>query len=192
MSTAVVSRRSVLRAAAGVLFLWRLTACTSTVSTAGAHARLIADGLIATWRFVVAHVPGLEISEDMQAALTEAFRALHMGAMELSTQMVASPEDVKDFVKGANAMIGVIVRTSAIPLTLPGPAGEPISAILAAVVTLMPEVESSFKLAIPVASIERPQPGAAAMPPMLPKPASSAAVEAAEALLKRVAATKTG
>jgi hypothetical protein len=104
--------------------------------------------------------------------------------------MITSPDDVEEFVKGVNVLIGVIVKTSAIPLTLPGPTGDPISAILAAVVTLMPEVESSFKLSIPVASIERPQPGAAAAPPMLPRPATRAAMEAAESLLTRVAATK--
>jgi len=188
MSTAVMSRRSALRAAASVLLLWRLTACSSTVSTAGGYARLIADGLIATWRFIVAQVPGLVISQETQAALTDAFRAIHIGAVELSTQLVASTVDVEEFVKGANVLIGVIVETSTIPLTFPGPTGDPISAILAAVVTLMPEVERSF-ISVPVASIERPQPGAAATPPMLPKPTSSTAVEAAEALLKRVAAT---
>lgn len=188
MSTAVMSRRSALRGAAGILFLRVLTACAPTVSTAGGAARLIADGLIATWRFIVAQVPGLAISDETQAALTDAFRAMHIGAMELSTQLVVSPVDVEEFVKGANVLIGVIVETSAIPLTLPGPTGDPISAILAAVVTLMPEVERSF-ISVPVASIERPEAGAAAAPPMVPKAASSAAVEAAEALLKRVAAT---
>lgn len=189
MSTAIMSRRNALRAAAGVLLLWRLTACTATVSTAGEYARLIADALIATWRFVVAHTPGLVISDETQAALTEAFRAVHLGGVELSTQLVASPEDVKALLKGVNVLIGAIVGNPAIPLTLPGPAGEPISAILAAAVTLMPEVEGSFNLSIPVASIERPPPGAPAAPPMLPKPASTPAREAAAALLTRVAAT---
>ena len=189
--SAVMSRRGALRAAAGFLFLRHLTACSSTVSTAGGYARVIADALIATWRFVVAQVPGLVISQGTQAALTDAFRAIYVGGVELSTQAVASPDDVEEFVKGVNVIIDVIVGTSAIPLTLPGPTGDPVSAILAAVVTLMPEVESSFKLSIPVASIERPQPGAAAAPPMVPKPASSTAEEqAAEALLTRVAATK--
>jgi hypothetical protein len=189
MSTAVMSRRSALRAAAGLLFLWRLTAC-GTVSTAGASARLIADALIATWWFIVAQVPGLVISEPTQAALTDAFRAIHFGGVELSTQMVADPANVEEFVKGVNVLIGVIVETSAIPMTFPGPTGDPISAILAAVVTLMPEVESSFHLSIAVASIERPQPGAAAAPPMLPRTASPTVLKAAEALLTRVAATK--
>ena len=188
MSTAVMSRRSALRAAASVLFLGVLTACAPTVTIAGGYARLIADGLIATWRFIVAQVPGLVISEETQAALTEAFRALHVGAMELSTQLVVSPVDVEEFVKGANVLIRVIVETSTIPLTLPGPTGDPISAILAAVVTLMPEVEGSF-VSVQVASIERPEPGAAAAPPLRPKPASSAVLDAAAALLKRVAAT---
>jgi hypothetical protein len=185
-----MSRRSALRAAASVLFLWRLTACSGSVSTAGAYARLIADALIATWWFVVAQVPGLQISEGTQAALTDAFRAIYLGGVELDTQAAASPDHVEEFVKGVNVLIDVIVGTSAIPLTLPGPTGDPIAAILAAVVTLMPEVESSFKLSIPVASIERAQPGAAAAPPMLPRPASSPAVEAARTLLKRVAAKK--
>ena len=190
MSMAVISRRSALRAAAGLLVLGHLTACSSNVSTAGTYARLIADALIATWWFVVAQVPGLVISDETQAALTDAFRAIYMGGVELSTQMVADPANVEEFVKGVNVLIGVIVETSAIPLTFPGPTGEPISAILAAVVTLMPEVESSFHLSIHVASIERPRPGAAAAPPMLPRTASSTALKAAEALLTRVAATK--
>ena len=189
MSTAIISRRSALRAAAGLLCLWRLTACGS-VSTAGGYAKLIADALVATWWFIVAEVPGLEISQGTQAALTDAFRAIYLGGVELSTQMVSSPENVEEFVKGVNVLIGVIVETPAIPLTLPGPSGDPISAVLAAVVTLMPEVEGSFKLAIPVASIERPQPGAAAAPPTLPRPASRPAMDAAEALLTRVAAKK--
>lgn len=190
MSTAVISRRSALRAAAGVLFLRHLTACSS-VSTAGGYARLVADGLIATWRFIVAHVPGLVISDETQAALTEAFRAINQGGVELSTSMMASPEHMKEFVKGVNILIGEIVGTPEIPLTLPGPTGDPISAILAAVVILMPEVEGSFNLGIPIVSIERPAPGAPAAPPMFPAPASSAAREAAAALLKRVAATDT-
>lgn len=189
MSTAVISRRSALRATASLLFLPQLTGC-STVSTAGAYAQLIADALIVTWRFIVAQVPGLVISPETQAVLTDAFRAIHIGGWELSTQALASPVNVESFVKGVNELIGVIVGIPAIPLTLPGPTGDPISAILTAIVTLMPEVESSFKLSIPVASVERPPPGAVAAPPMLPKPASPTAMEAAEALLARVAATK--
>ena len=183
-----VSRRNALRVAAGSFLLRSVTAC-STVSTAGAYARLIADALIATWRFIVAQVPGLAISPGTQAVLADAFRAIHLGGWELSTQAVASPVDVESFIKGVNELITVIVGTPGIPLTLPGPTGDPISAILAAVVTLIPEVESSFKLSIPIVSIERPPPGAAVAPPVLPKAASPAAVEAAEALLTRVAAT---
>jgi hypothetical protein len=190
MSTAVMSRRSALRTAVSLLFLHHLTACSSTISTAGASARLIADALIATWWFIVAQVPGLVISEPTQAALTDAFRAINFGGVELSTQMAADPVAVEEFVKGVNVLIGVIVETSAIPLTFSGPTGDPVSSILAAVVTLMPEVEGSFHLSIPVASIERPQPGAAAAPPTLPRTASPTAAKAAEALLTRVAATK--
>jgi hypothetical protein len=186
MSTAV-SRRNALQAAAS-LFLVRSLAACSTVSTAGAYARLIADALIATWRFIVAQIPGLAISPGVQETVTAAFRAIHLGGWELSTQAVASPADVETFIKGVNELIGVIVQTPAIPLNLPGPTGDPISAILVAVVTLMPEVESSFKLSIPVVSIERPPPGSATASPMLPKAASPAATEAAEALLTRVAA----
>ena len=185
MNTAIL-RRNALRAAAGLFLVRGLAAC-STVSTAGEYSRLIADALIATWRFIVAQVPGLAISPGMQATVTDAFRAIHLGGWELSTQAVASPVDVETFIKGVNELIGVIVQTPAIPLNLPGPTGDPLSAILVAVVTLIPEVESSFKLSIPVVSIERP-PGGAAAPPMLPKAASPAATEAAEALLTRVAA----
>ena len=184
MKTADLSRRSALRAAAGLLFLPGLTACA--LSRAGTDAQLIADALDATWRFVVAQV--LAISPATQASLTNAFRAINAGGWELATQAAASPEAIVDFVKGVNEVITVIVANPAIPLELAGPAGAPIAAILAAVVTLMPEVESSFKLAIPIASIQR-SPGAApiAAPPRSAPPGDA---EAARDLLTRVAATK--
>jgi hypothetical protein len=163
-----------------------LTACA--LSRAGTDAQLIADALDATWRFIVAKVPALPISPATQASLTNAFRAIHAGGWELTTQAAASPEAVVDFVKGVNEIIALIVRTPAIPLDLPGPAGDPIAAILAAVVTLMPEVESSFKLAIPIASIQR-SPGAAPIPTP-PRSAPPGDAEAARDLLTRVAATR--
>ena len=186
MKTADLSRRSALRAAAGLLFLPGLTACA--LSRAGTDAQLIADALDATWRFVVAQVPALAISPATQASLTNAFRAINAGGWELTTQAAASPDAVVDFVKGVNEVITVIVANPAIPLELAGPAGAPIAAILAAVVTLMPEVESSFKLAIPIASIQR-SPGAVPIPAP-PRSAPPGDAEAARDLLTRVAATK--
>jgi len=186
MKTADLSRRSALRAAAGLLFLPGLTACA--LSRAGTDAQLIADALDATWRFVVAQVPALAISPATQASLTNAFRAINAGGSELTTQAAASPEAVVDFVKGVNEVITVIVANPTIPLELAGPAGAPIAAILTAVVTLMPEVESSFKLAIPIASIQR-SPGAAPIPAP-PRSAPPGDAEAARDLLMRVAATK--
>ncbi len=186
MKTADLSRRSALRGAAGLLFLPGLTACA--LSRAGTDAQLIADALDATWRFVVAQVPALAISPAAQASLTNAFRAINAGGWELTTQAAASPDAVVDFVKGVNEVITVIVANPTIPLELAGPAGAPIAAILAAVVTLMPEVESSFKLAIPIASIQR-SPGAAPIPAP-PRSAPPGDAEAARDLLTRVAATK--
>jgi hypothetical protein len=186
MKTAGLSRRSALRAAAGLLFLPGLTACA--LSRAGTDAQLIADALDATWRSIVAQVPPLAISAATQASLTNAFRAINAGGWELSTQAAASPDAVVDFVKGVNEVITVIVANPAIPLELAGPAGAPIAAILAAVVTLMPEVESSFKLAIPIASIQR-APGAAPVPAP-PRSAPPGDAEAARDLLTRVAAAK--
>ena len=186
MKTADLSRRSALRAAAGLLLLPGLTACV--LSRAGTDAQLIADALDATWRFVVAQVPALAISPATQASLTNAFRAINAGGWELTTQAAASPDAVVDFVKGVNEVITVIVANPAIPLEIAGPAGAPIAAILAAVVTLMPEVESSFKLAIPIASIQR-SPGAAPIPAP-PRSAPPVDAEAARDLLTRVAATK--
>jgi hypothetical protein len=186
MKTADLSRRSALRAAAGLLFLPGLTACA--LSRAGTDAQLIADALDATWRFVVAQVPALAISPAAQASLTNAFRAINAGGWELTTQAAASPDAVVDFVKGVNEVITVIVANPTIPLELAGPAGAPIAAILAAVVTLMPEVESSFKLAIPIASIQR-SPGAAPIPAP-PRSAPPGDAEAARDLLTRVAATR--
>ena len=183
MKTADLSRRSALRAAAGLLFL---PGCA--LSRAGTDAQLIADALDATWRFVVAQVPVLAISPATQASLTNAFRAINAGGWELTTQAAASPDAVVDFVKGVNEVITVIVANPTIPLELAGPAGAPIAAILAAVVTLMPEVESSFKLAIPIASIQR-SPGAAPIPAP-PRSAPPGDAEAARDLLTRVAATK--
>lgn len=186
MRTAIPSRRTVLRAAASLLLLPGLTGCS--LSTAGTNAQLIADALDATWRFIVAQVPGLAISPATQASLVSAFRAIHIGGWELTTQAAASPETVEDFIKGVNTVITVIVATSAIPLDLPGPTGEPVSTILAAVVSLMPEVENSFKLSIPVASLQRSPPGA---PPQAPsRPTALMSQDAAQALLTRVAATK--
>jgi hypothetical protein len=161
MTTADLTRRSALRVAAGLLFLPGLTACA--LSRAGTDAQLIADALDATWRFIVTQVPALAISPATQASLTNAFRAINAGGWELTTQAAASPDAVVDFVKGVNEVITVIVANPAIPLDLAGPAGEPIAAVFAAVVTLMPEVESSFKLAIPIASTQR-SPGAAPIP----------------------------
>jgi hypothetical protein len=186
MKTADLSRRSALRAAAGLLFLPGLTACA--LSRAGIDAQLIADALDATWRFIVAQVPALAISPAPQASLTNAFRAINAGAWELTTQAAASPDAVVGFVKGVNEVITVIVANPAIPPELAGPAGEPIAAILAAVVTLVPEVESSFKLAIPIASIQR-SPGAAPIPAP-PRSAPPGDAEAARDLLTRVAATR--
>jgi hypothetical protein len=186
MKTADLSRRSALRAAAGLLFLPGLTACA--LSRAGIDAQLIADALDATWRFIVAQVPALAISPAPQASLTNAFRAINAGAWELTTQAAASPDAVVGFVKGVNEVITVIVANPAIPLELAGPAGEPIAAILAAVVTLVPEVESSFKLAIPIASIQR-SPGAAPIPAP-PRSAPPGDAEAARDLLTRVAAIR--
>ena len=186
MKTADLSRRSALRGAAGLLFLPGLTACA--LSRAGTDAQLIADALDATWRFVVAQVPALAISPATQASLTNAFRAINAGGWELTTQAAASPDAVVDFVKGVNEVITVIVANPTIPLELAGPAGAPIAAILAAVVTLMPEVESSFKLAIPIASIQR-SPGAAPIPAP-PRSAPPGDAEAARDLLTRVAATR--
>lgn len=186
MGTADFTRRNALRAAAGLLLLPGLTGCA--LSRAGTDAQLIADALDATWRFIVAQVPALPISPATQASLTNAFRAIHAGGWELTTQAAASPEAVVDFVKGVNEIIALIVGTPAIPLDLPGPAGDPIAAILAAVVTLMPEVESSFKLTIPIASIQR-SPGAAPIPAP-PRSAPPGDAEAARDLLTRVAATR--
>jgi hypothetical protein len=158
------------------------------LSTAGTNAQLIADALDATWRFIVAQVSGLAISPATQASLVSAFRAIHIGGWELATQAAASPETVEDFIKGVNTVITVIVTTPAIPLDLPGPTGEPVSTILAAVVSLMPEVENSFKLSIPVASIQRSPAGA---PPQAPsRPTALMNQDAAQALLARVAATR--
>jgi hypothetical protein len=186
MKTADLSRRSALRGAAGLLFLPGLTACA--LSRAGTDAQLIADALDATWRFIVAQVSALAISPATQASLTNAFRAINAGGWELTTQAAASPDAVVDFVKGVNEVITVIVANAAIPLELAGPAGAPIAAILAAVVTLMPEVESSFKLAIPIASIQRSA-GAAPIPAP-PRSAPPGDAEAARDLLTRVAATR--
>lgn len=180
MRAAVLSRRAALRGTAALLLLPSLTGCP--LSAAGNDAQLIADALDATWRFIVAQVPALAISPAMQASVTNAFRAINAGAWELTTQAAASPEIVEDYVKGVNELIRVIVATAAIPPDLPGPAGEPISTILAAVVTLMPEVESSFKLSIPIASIERGAP-AGTKPRAMP-------IDAAHDVLMRVAATR--
>jgi hypothetical protein len=188
MRTGVVSRRTALQVSAALLLLPNLTGCA--LSAAGTSAQLIADALDATWRFIVAQVLGLAISPATQASLTKAFAAIHRGGWELSTQAAASPEDIVDFVKGVNDVITAIVTTPAIPLDLPGPAGDPISAILAAVVTLMPEVESSFKLSIPIVSIERPAPGAPPQPPPAGKAPPPMSMDAAQALLTRVAATR--
>src|SRR5437868_5660447 len=186
MKTADLSRRSALRAAAGLLCLPGLTACA--LSRAGTDAQLIADALDAPWRLVVAQVPALAISPATQASLTNAFRAINAGGWELTTQAAASPEAVVDFVKGVNGVITVIVSNPAIPLELAGPAGDPIGAILAAVVTLIPEVESSFKLAIPIASIQRSS--GSAPKPAPPRSAPPGNTEAARDLLTRVAATR--
>ena len=186
METADFTRRSALRAAAGLYLLPSLMACA--LSRAGTDAQLIADALDATWRFIVAQVTGLAISPATQASLTNAFRAINAGGWELTTQAAASPEAVVDFVKGVNEVITVIVSNPAIPLELAGPAGDPIEAILAAVVILMPEVESSFKLAIPIASIQRPS-GPAPIPAP-PRSAPPGDTEAARDLLTRVAATR--
>lgn len=187
MRTAIPCRRTVLSAAASVLLFPALTGCSS-LSTAGTNAKLIADALDATWRFIVAQVPGLAISAATQTSLVSAFRAIHIGGWELTTQAAASPETVEDFIKGVNTLITVIVTTPAIPLDLPGPTGEPISTILAAVVSLMPEVENSFRFSIPVASIQRSPPGA---PPQAPgRPTALMGQDAAQALLARVAATR--
>lgn len=186
MKMADLSRRSTLRAAAGLLFLPALTACA--LSRAGTDAQLIADALDATWRFIAQQVPGLAISTATQASLTNAFRAINAGGWELTTQAAASPDAVVDFVKGVNEVITVIVANPAIPLDLAGPAGAPIAAILVAVVTLMPEVESSFKLAIPIASINRSAGAAPVAAP--PRSAPPADAEAARDLLTRVAATR--
>jgi len=186
MRTVDPSRRAALRGAAALLLLPSLTACA--LSAAGKSAQLIADALDTTWRFIVAQVPALAISPATQESLTNAFRAINAGGWELTTQAAASPETVVDFVNGVNEVLTVIVATPAIPLDLPGPAGDPISAILAAVVTLMPEVESSFKLSIPVVSIERPTPGAPPKPAGKPPPLMS--MDAAQALLTRVSATR--
>jgi hypothetical protein len=186
MKAAVPSRRIVLQRAATLLLLPGVTACA--LSAAGTSAQLIADALDATWRFIVAQVPALSISPGTQASLTNAFRAIHAGAWEPTTQAAASPEAVVDYVKGVNEVLTVIVTTPAIPLDLPGPTGDPVSAILAAVVTLMPEVESSFKLSIPVVSIQRPVPGGPPQPAGKPAPLMS--MDAAQALLTRVAATR--
>src|SRR5438105_14549766 len=98
MKTADLSRRSALRAAAGLLFLPGLTACA--LSRAGTDAQLIADALDATWRFIVAQGRALAISPATQASLTNAFRAINAGGWELTTQAAASPEAVVDVVKG--------------------------------------------------------------------------------------------
>jgi hypothetical protein len=187
MRTADPSRRTALQAAAGLLFIPSLTACQ--LSTAGAYALLIDDALDVTWRYIVAQIPGLPISPATQASLVNAFRAIHAGGWELTRDALASPATVVDFIKGVNEVVTVIVATPAIPLDLPGPTGDPIEAILAAVVTLMPEVESSFKLSIPIASIQRP---AGSVPPQAPSRTtpSPMAPEAAQALLARVAATR--
>jgi hypothetical protein len=188
MTAADPSRRNALQGAATLLLLPSLAGCA--LSAAGETAQLIADALDATWRFIVAQVPALSITPATQASLTNAFRAIHAGAWELTTQAAASPEAVVDYVKGVNEVLNVIVATPAIPLDLPGPSGDPISAILAAVVTLMPEVESSFKLAIPVAAIERPAPGAPSPRPPVGKVPPPMSADAAQALLARVAATR--
>src|ERR1051325_7794792 len=95
MGTADFTRRSALRAAAGLYLLPSLMACA--LSRAGTDAQLIADALDATWRFIVAQVTGLAISPATQASLTNAFRALNAGAWELTTQAAASPEAVVDW-----------------------------------------------------------------------------------------------
>src|SRR5438046_9469388 len=125
MKTADLSRRSALRAAAGLLFL---PGCA--LSRAGTDAQLIADALDATWRFVVAQVPALAISPATQASLTNAFRAINAGGWELTTQAAASPDAVVDFVKGVNEVITVIVANPPIPLELAGAAAAPIAALL--------------------------------------------------------------
>ena len=188
MRTGVVSRRTALRVGAALLLLPNLTGCP--LSAAGTSAQLIADALDVMWRFIVAQVPGLAILQATQASLTKAFAAIHRGGWEISTQAAASPEDVVDFVKGVNDVITAIVTTPAIPLDLPGPAGDPISAILAAVVTLMPEVESSFRISIPIVSIERRTPGAPPQPPPAGKASPPMSMDDAQALLIRVAATR--
>src|SRR5262249_55884425 len=180
------SRRAALSCATALLLLPSLTACT--LSAAGNSAQLIADALDTTWRFIVAQVPALPITSATQTSLTNAFRAIHAGAWELTTRAAASPEAVVDYVKGVNEVLTVIVTTPAIPLDLPGPTGDPISAILVAVVTLMPEAKSPFKLSIPIASIQRPLLGTPPQPAGKPSPLMSS--EAAQALLTRVAATR--
>jgi len=180
------SRRAALQAVVALLFLPSLTGCA--LSAAGKSAQLIADALDVTWRFIVAQVPALSITAATQASMTGAFRAIHAGAWELTTQAAASPDAVVEYVKGVNEVLTVIVATPAIPLDLPGPTGDPLSTILAAVVTLMPEVESSFKLSIPVVSTQRSAPGAPPQPAGKPAPLMS--TDAAQALLARIAASR--
>src|SRR5947208_16438266 len=107
MKTADLSRRSALRAAAGLLFLPGLTACA--LSRAGTDAQLIADALDATSRFVVAQVPALAISPATQASLTNAFPAINAGGGGRTRQAVTGPDSVGDFVRGDKEVTTVLL-----------------------------------------------------------------------------------
>ena len=89
------SRRAALQGAVALLLLPNLTRCA--LSAAGETAQLIDDALDTTWRFIVAQVPALSISPSTQTSLINAFRAIHAGAWELTTQAAAMRYNTNNF-----------------------------------------------------------------------------------------------
>ena len=184
MITTEISRRRAMSAVASLFLLPTLTACP--LSPAAGDAQIIADALNATWRLISTQLPNQTISLPAQSAVSNALAAIDAAAWELNTQPVTSATTVEDFVKGVNEVITAIVANAAIPLSLAGPTGDPVSDVLAAVAALTPNVESSFKLSIPLASTQR-RPAAAAVQQAPPPPMAS---DTAQEILTRVAATR--